>query len=248
MQPLSQFKEQEKLVEEQKGVLPKGEAIVKGAEPAEDNEGEGMYNAEKHEKLKDELQQTYPGLAMPNKVFKDEGEIELDLDELDDVISKPTVVETEKESKPVQSRRKSRSRSRSRSRSKSDDSRRKHKRHRRHRSRSSDSDDDRKKRRQRNRRSPERESDKDRGSKRRRRNKSESSEESRGRQHRDVDRQHRDVDLTQEEKMHKVLKIAKIYRGSVQKVIDFGLFIRIEINRPSGGSGPRNCEGLVHVS
>lgn len=45
--------------------------------------------------------------------------------------------------------------------------------------------------------------------------------------------------------MKKALKISKIYRGVVQKVIDFGLFIRIE---PDKSSKMRFCEGLVHVS
>lgn len=33
--------------------------------------------------MKDELKTQYPGLCMPNKVNKDEGEIELDLDDLE---------------------------------------------------------------------------------------------------------------------------------------------------------------------
>ena len=45
-----------------------------------------IYDAEQHEKMKNELKQQYPGLSMPNKVFKDEGEIELDMDELDDAL------------------------------------------------------------------------------------------------------------------------------------------------------------------
>ena len=45
-----------------------------------------IYDAEQHEKMKNELKQQYPGLAMPNKLFKDEGEIELDMDELDDAL------------------------------------------------------------------------------------------------------------------------------------------------------------------
>jgi len=50
--------------------------------------------------------------------------------------------------------------------------------------------------------------------------------------------------------MHKMLKIGRIYRGVIQKIIDIGIFIRVEV----GGSGrerrgdPRFCEGLVHVS
>lgn len=51
--------------------------------------------------------------------------------------------------------------------------------------------------------------------------------------------------------MHKILKIGQIYRGVAQKVIDIGIFIRVEIER---GERPRHnddlkfCEGLVHVS
>lgn len=51
-------------------------------------EGEDdIYDAERHEKVKDKLVVSYPGLSMPNKVTKDEGEIDLDLDELDDAIN-----------------------------------------------------------------------------------------------------------------------------------------------------------------
>ena len=51
--------------------------------------------------------------------------------------------------------------------------------------------------------------------------------------------------------MHKVLKIGKIYCGTIQKVIDFGLFIRVDLSSSHSTRnklGMRNCEGLVHVS
>lgn len=49
--------------------------------------------------------------------------------------------------------------------------------------------------------------------------------------------------------MHKVLKIGKIYRGKIQKVIDFGLFIKVEIAQVGGRRGSTSSyEGLVHVS
>lgn len=34
--------------------------------------------------------------------------------------------------------------------------------------------------------------------------------------------------MTREQKMHSVLKIGKIYRGQVIKVIDFGIFIKVD--------------------
>ena len=50
--------------------------------------------------------------------------------------------------------------------------------------------------------------------------------------------------------MHRLLKIGKIYRGVIQKIIDIGIFIRVDVGTSRDGRGrePRYCEGLVHVS
>jgi len=169
-----------------------------------------MYDAEQHHRMKDALKKSYPGLAMPNKLVKDEDEIELDMDELDDALR----------AKPKSPRMLMKARSRSRSQSSSNSRRRRrrsytpehHRNSRRHHQRyssASESSEERRRRRRRS-RSPREE--------RRRRS---SSESSRGRQRREK--------LSLEQQMHKLLKIGKIYRGTVQKVIDFGLFIRIEV-------------------
>ena len=91
-----------------------------------------LYDGEKNKKVQKELTKQFPGLAMPNKVVKDDDEIELDLDELDDALKSAPKPPS---SPPPQARK---SRQRSRSPASSNDSRR---RHRSHKSRRSPEDD-----------------------------------------------------------------------------------------------------------
>ena len=210
-----------------------------GAQSADD-----AYDSEEARKVKGELTVKFPGLAMANKVVKDDQEIELDMDELNDELEKP------KSAEKIMTDRRKRERSRSLSVS-SDDSRRRKRRRRResssqerhhrgsrrrHRRDSSSSSSDRSKGNRKNRRRS-----KSPGVRNHRRNRS----DSRSNSPRD---RHRSSNLDRNEsQIHKVIKVGSIYRGVVQKVIDFGLFVKVNV----GSSKDRksdNHEGLVHIS
>ena len=180
--------------------------ISDGAQSADD-----IFDQEKQKKIKGELTKEFPGLAQANKVVKDDQEIELDMDELDDALLKPQ--SAEKASLAKKERPRSRSRSRSRSAS-SNDSRRRRRRQkrdsrspdhhrgsrRRHRRSRSNSDDS---RRERNNRSAS-----PRESRRHRRSRSASQEDS-------MKDRRRPKESTREESMHKIMKVGKIYKGSI---------------------------------
>ena len=186
-----------------------------------------MYDPEKQKKVQEELTKKFPGLAMPNKVVKNDDEIELDLDDLDDALKSAP----KKPSSPPPMARKSRDRSRSPA--SSDDSRHRHRSHK-------------------GRRSPSVDGDRRRSRKHHRRHDSRSSSSSDSFKRRRRDSPHgrdrREDEESRQEKMQRVLKIGKIYPGVIQKLIDIGIFIRFRVGEAGTDHRGRFYEGFVHVS
>lgn len=63
-------------------------SVKRGEKPKPDlgERGDDAYDEEKNKKVKKELTKQFPGLSVPNKVVKDDDEIELDLDDLNDAL------------------------------------------------------------------------------------------------------------------------------------------------------------------